>query len=68
MYPSDRYCIFKIANCIFFIATYTDIDECQSSNGGCTHKCNNTIGSYYCSCHEGYELSNDSHTCIGKIA
>ena len=43
-----------------------DIDECQSNNGGCMHKCNNTIGSYYCSCRHGYELSSDNHICTGR--
>jgi len=32
--------------------------------------CSNTIGSYYCSCENGYELSNDiithTYTCISK--
>ena len=69
---SNIQCTSEITFCIaidcLFVATYTDVDECQSSNGGCTHNCNNTIGSYYCSCYEGYELSSDNHTCIGKIA
>ena len=43
-----------------------DIDECLNGNGGCTQNCNNTAGSYQCYCDEGYELSNDDHTCVGK--
>ena len=36
-----------------------DIDECQTINGGCEHNCSNTEGSFYCSCGDGYQLSND---------
>ena len=31
-----------------------DINECNSTNGGCEHSCTNTIGSYICSCDRGY--------------
>ena len=41
-----------------------DINECQQ--GRCSQVCTNTIGSYKCSCYSGYQLSDDSHTCIGK--
>ena len=30
-----------------------DKDECATNNGGCQHICRNTIGAYYCSCHQG---------------
>ena len=43
-----------------------DIDECQTDNGRCTQSCNNSIGSYECSCWDGYELANNSRTCDGK--
>uniref|UniRef100_A0A7N6BE54 Growth arrest-specific 6 n=1 Tax=Anabas testudineus TaxID=64144 RepID=A0A7N6BE54_ANATE len=33
-----------------------DVDECSNKNGGCDHECNNTMGSYRCSCHQGYML------------
>ncbi|XP_057297709.1 mannan-binding lectin serine protease 1-like [Hydractinia symbiolongicarpus] len=42
----------------------TDIDECQYSNGGCSHFCHNFIGSYYCSCRIGYRLAKDGRSCI----
>ena len=42
-----------------------DIDECQQGISGCSQVCTNTIGSYKCSCNAGYQLTNDSHTCIG---
>jgi len=43
-----------------------DINECQTDNGGCTQTCDNTDGSYQCSCWDGYELTSDYHTCVGK--
>ena len=36
-------------------------------NGNCTHNCVNTEGSYYCTCDNGYELSDDKHTCEGNV-
>ncbi|CAH1795050.1 unnamed protein product, partial [Owenia fusiformis] len=33
-----------------------DINECQVQNGGCDQVCKNLIGSFECSCQEGYEL------------
>ncbi|XP_028972428.1 growth arrest-specific protein 6 isoform X2 [Esox lucius] len=34
-----------------------DIDECNKSiNVGCDHDCTNTMGSYRCSCRQGYAL------------
>ena len=48
------------------IAKYTDINECQTNNGGCEQICNNTDGSFECSCNQGYSLSSDGTNCIGK--
>uniref|UniRef100_A0A1A8BU46 Growth arrest-specific 6 n=1 Tax=Nothobranchius kadleci TaxID=1051664 RepID=A0A1A8BU46_NOTKA len=40
-----------------------DVDECiENGNGGCDQECNNTIGSYRCSCHQGYMLVG-RHVC-----
>ncbi|MFT7808628.1 growth arrest-specific protein 6 isoform X1 [Arapaima gigas] len=39
-----------------------DVDECSNNNGGCEHLCNNTLGSYRCSCQQGYLLA-DRHLC-----
>ena len=46
---------------------HTDIDECELDNGKCDHNCTNTNGSYYCSCHPGYDLQDDQHNCTGKL-
>ncbi|XP_049805419.1 tolloid-like protein 1 isoform X2 [Schistocerca nitens] len=42
---------------------FTDIDECATNNGGCQHECRNTIGSYTCSCHNGFTLHDNGHDC-----
>lgn len=41
----------------------TDKDECAVNNGGCQHICKNTIGSYSCSCHNGFVLHENKHDC-----
>ena len=43
----------------------SDVNECVKNNGGCDHTCTNTLGSYQCSCHNGYKGQHDSHHCIG---
>lgn len=45
-----------------------DVNECNKRNGGCDHECNNTMGSYHCSCRRGYmlverKLCNDVDEC-----
>ena len=41
-----------------------DVDECLEDNGGCDEECVNRPGSYLCSCPGGYELGEDSHSCV----
>ena len=43
-----------------------DVNECATNNGGCSHTCINTIGSFVCSCMAGYTLGADSRSCNGK--
>ena len=43
----------------------SDINECETDNGGCSDNCHNTPGSYYCSCNTGYHLT-DGHLCKGQ--
>ena len=45
---------------------YTDVDECATNNGGCAQLCNNTDGSYECSCGPGFTLNSDENTCSGN--
>uniref|UniRef100_A0A671WK23 complement subcomponent C1r n=1 Tax=Sparus aurata TaxID=8175 RepID=A0A671WK23_SPAAU len=57
-----------------FSATYKaiDIDECSKPDPGdgsyplCSQICINTPGSYTCTCHSGYKLHLDQHTCLCK--
>lgn len=47
-----------------------DVDECQRLGGQpCSQTCINTKGSYSCTCHPGYSLEPDGHTCkaTGKL-
>ncbi|KAK2843405.1 hypothetical protein Q7C36_011620 [Tachysurus vachellii] len=44
----------------------TDLDECTSNYHNCEQKCMNTIGSYKCSCDEGFKLVNKSK-CVGLM-
>ena len=46
----------------------SDVDECALGTSGCLQNCTNTIGSFNCSCYNGYKLSiNDSRFCVGKF-
>ena len=61
-------CLGKIINALTMInTTYdgTDINECASHNGGCEHNCQNTIGSYSCSCLTGYLIDSNGYNCTG---
>ena len=44
-----------------------DNNECLTNKGGCSQICNNTVGSYFCDCSEGYVLDADKHNCSGII-
>lgn len=48
-----------------FMANYfIDKDECATNNGGCQHVCSNTVGSYQCSCNNGFILHENKHDCL----
>ena len=42
-----------------------DIDECLNEVDMCEQNCHNVIGSYTCSCEQGYRLQ-DEISCVGK--
>ena len=47
---------------------YVDIDECAVNNGGCSHDCTNTVGSYMCECPDAeLSLADDKHNCEGMM-
>ena len=52
-------------NLLLLFLNTIDINECLSSNGGCSQNCTNTNGSYICSCQTGYMLTVDNRTCNG---
>jgi len=39
-------------------------DECATDNGGCSHECIDTDGSFRCGCPEDMILSDDLRTCV----
>ena len=45
---------------------YLDMNACNRGTAGCSQICNNTLGSYICSCNSGYTLDADNHTCNGE--
>ncbi|XP_071478891.1 bone morphogenetic protein 1 homolog [Diadema antillarum] len=47
----------------FFANFFADVDECEDSNGNCQHICTNTLGSYTCSCQNGFTLHENQHDC-----
>jgi len=50
------------------IVPFTDVNECLVENGGCAELCNNTIGSFFCSCFQsGYEVTENSINCTGAV-
>ncbi|KAH3768760.1 hypothetical protein DPMN_169977 [Dreissena polymorpha] len=42
-----------------------DVDECRDGTERCSHGCENTAGSYRCTCSNGYLLNSDGQTCRG---
>ena len=51
----------------FFFTPQQDHDECISGNIACDVNayCTNTVGSYYCTCKEGY--TGDGRSCSGTL-
>lgn len=42
-----------------------DVNECTVDNAGCSDYCENTLGSFKCSClNSGHVLAEDEATCI----
>jgi len=43
---------------------FLDVDECLASSGGCDQQCSNSVGSFECSCTEGFTLDSNGRSCI----
>ena len=54
--------VFQYVVPLYFIS---DINECNTLNGGCDGSCHNSLGSFSCSCGNGYTLDSDGKTCNG---
>ena len=54
-------------SCVFIVYNTIDINECANNGGGCEHNCVNLLGSYECSCREGYSLAVDGFSCNGMF-
>ena len=50
---------------VFFLNL--DIDECRYKNHFCSDICENSPGSYTCSCREGFTIYRDRKYCIGMF-
>jgi hypothetical protein len=42
---------------------FPTVNECAIDNGGCAHRCMDTLQSYSCSCNNGYTLHDDGRSC-----
>ena len=60
-----RHCSGMHSNTILYYNFSPDINECDESNGGCSHYCINTEGSFECFCRDGYILVSDGKNCLG---
>ena len=59
---------FELLTVVFYWLLCTkDVDECITNNGGCSDTCDNTDGSFVCSCDEGYMLAANNLDCEGKF-
>ena len=62
---TSKYCIVLQPNTFTILILLTDINECDA-DGACNQNCNDTEGSFVCSCFIGYSLGSDGRTCNGE--
>ena len=61
-------CDFAVVKAAVMLTLFpvVDIDECSEGISGCSQNCENTVGSFTCSCRNGYRNSEqDQRICIG---
>ena len=44
----------------------TDVNECLYKATDCEQDCENTVGSFECSCRQGFNLQPDGKSCEGE--
>lgn len=50
-----------------FYFSLVDVDECETNTDNCAQNCLNTIGSFQCSCYDGFQILEDgSGTCTSE--
>ena len=72
VYPTSKHTIhntYTVEYYYYDIVIYIDVDimvdECLANTAdGCDQLCTNTIGSFRCSCINGYTLSSDGRSCL----
>ena len=60
------YCIILTVRMWQLCHLFSDINECDINNGGCSQECHNNAGSYWCTCDKDYYMESDSRTCAGN--
>ncbi len=65
LYISECVYMIMLKCLLLFVFSCTDINECHR-RGRCQHSCQNTPGSFRCTCPQGYRLATNGRTCQGK--
>ena len=50
----------------FIFCIVSDVDECLTNHGGCSHQCVNMAGTYRCECPPGSTLHYNRRDCTGE--
>jgi len=54
---------------LFYVMPHvSDVNECDTNNGGCAHNCSNSEGSFECTCLDGYnDVYGNGTKCTGTL-